>query len=255
MKKISASVLVLFFVFLPFSLHAGSGYYNLGLMETTQMLKAGNFMISAVSDSAFYGDHNAWSMLEEASGKLSYVIMEGLEASLEYNHIIYKDFDGTPPDGRIGAGKLKIKYAFGLGDTLRMSVGLGAGLPFSNNMMESLTEAGLFQIIPVVCLSTNLGGAGLHLQLKDLLLFDHGEAEMWIQAKAGIVFDFNGLLAAFTAGVDNVGNGDNNAFMFMGGPEIVWNVAGPLQLNIGVFGTKFPDTFFIRGVVRASLLL
>jgi hypothetical protein len=252
MKKFMAGVIVLAFVLVPFAASAAQGYYNLGLMETAQMLKQGHFMISAASDSGFYRNSNQSRMIEEASGEITYIIIEGLEADIGYNHSIYMNFDTKNSTSAVGNLKLRMKYAFGLGDVLRLSLGLGVGFPLAGDSseFESLTDIGQGSIIPAVCLSANLGGVGLHVQLKDII-YPSDDTIAWLQARAAIVFDFKDLLLSLGGGIDNISS--ESQLNFMGGPELVWNVAGPLQLNFGVYGEKWFDLFFIRGVVKATL--
>lgn len=256
MKKSLTAVAILALVLVPVMLHAGTGYYNMAVMDTAQALKAGKFTITAADDAGFwYSDFSdKWLMTNEASAKLAYWIIEGLEASLLYNHAFYLNALGNVTNA-IGNGQLDMKYSFGLGDVVRLSLGAGIGVPLNeDNGAITFTNTPVFQFVPAACLSANLGGVHLNLQLKDRLVMADSGAFGWLQIKGSIAFDFNGFLAAFTGGVDTLSNDTNVAFM--GGPEIIWNVAGPLQINLGVFGHKtFGDTTVFRGVFRASLLI
>lgn len=248
-------VLALALVFVPMAAFAGTGYYNMAIMDTAQTMKAGKFMITASDDSGFwYSDYSdKWLMNSELIGKLSYFIIEGLEATLQYNHAFLLRSNDTV-GSLVGNGEIDMKYAFGLGDVIKLSLGAGVGVPINEaEGALTFTNTPVFQFIPEACLSANLGGVHLHLQFKDRILMNDN-TDMWLQIKGAIAFDFNGFLAAFTGGIDTF-SGMSSAG-YMGGPEIIWNIAGPLQINIGVFAHKFfeGDTVF-RGVFRASLLL
>jgi hypothetical protein len=255
MKKSFAYVLVLALVFVPLSLYAGTGYYNMAIMDTAQTMKAGKFMITAADDAGFwYSDYSKkWFMGNEPTGQLSYFIIEGLEASLKYNHLFLTHSNNTV-SSLMGNGELDMKYAFGLGDIVRLSLGAGVGVPIDkDNGAITFTNTPVFQFIPEACLSINLGGLQFNIQLLDRFLMND-PVDAWLQAKASIAFDFNGFLAAFTGGFDTMTGSSSPGYM--GGPEIIWNIGGPLQINLGVFAHKFFEGATVyRGVFRASLLL
>jgi len=253
MKK--SLVFVLALVFMPLALSAGTGYYNMAIMDTAQTMKAGKFMITAADDAGmYYSDFSKkWLMGNEATGKLAYYIIEGLEASLQYNHAFVLNALGKVTNS-FGNGELDMRYGFGLGDIIKLSLGAGVGVPVNkSNGAVTYTNTPIFQFIPEACLSVNLGGINLHFQLKDrLILPDSGDAFGWLQIKGAIAFDFNGFLAAFSGGYDN----ENGTGKYLGGPEIIWNIGGPLQINLGVFAdSNFGGDMTFRGVFRASLLL
>jgi hypothetical protein len=255
MKKLNAGVFVVMFLLFSSVLFAGSGFYNMAIMDTAQVMNKGKFMITAADDAGFWKSNfsGKWFMVNEPTVKLAYTIIDGLEASLQYNHAFYSH-DTGPVTNNLGNGDVNIKYAFGLGDVLRLSLGAGIGVPLDkDNGAVTFTNTPVFQFIPEACLSANIGSVNLHLQLKDRLLMDDPKMLAWLQMKLAIAFDFNGFLAAFTGGIDTFT--DMSQAGYTGGPEIIWNVGGPLQINLGVFAdSNFGGATVFRGVFRASLL-
>ena len=255
MKKLVAGIFVLAVVLVPFAAIAGTGYYNMAIMDTAQALKGGKFVFTAADDAGFwYSDFSKkWLMENEATGRLSYYIIEGLEAAASYNHAFYTH-PSTPMTNAVGNGQLDMRYAFGLGDLVKLSLGLGLGVPIDKtNGAITFTNSAVFQFVPEACLSANFGGLNLHVQLKDRMLMSDPDMQNWVQIKGAIAFDFNGFLAAFTGGFDTF-TGMPKASI-IGGPEIIWNMGGPLQINIGLFAdTNYGAATAYRGVFRLSIL-
>jgi hypothetical protein len=79
MKKSIVIVLVAIFLCMSFSLFAGTGYYNMGIMDTAQVMNKGKFMITVADDAGFWKSNysDQWFMVNEPTAKLAYTILCG----------------------------------------------------------------------------------------------------------------------------------------------------------------------------------
>jgi hypothetical protein len=257
MKKMSAFVLTVLFVILPLSVFAGSDYYNLSFMDTAQVLKTGKVMIMLHSDSGFTSNDSSGirktSVLEALKGSvLAGIVTEGLEIGLDYDHAINKFFDGTDASSTAGNVGINLKYGFGLGEVVRMSLGFGGSF-ILDGAFKTLDENGTPRVSPSVCLSTKLGNMSAHLQFLDDIYFNKNTSA-WTKLKLGIVYDFESVKAAIMGGYENVNSSDH---LFSAGPEIIWNAFGPFNLNTGFIlsGTGTTGSpVYGRLMINAALL-
>jgi hypothetical protein len=239
MKKLFFCSVLALAVLAPVFAFASTDLYGLSMMETANVVQKGHLDVSVGDDFwIFKGSNGSGSTyLDYVTGKITYGIVENLEASISYNQSIVisggSDIDSSTEKG---VPVIDIKYLFNIFNFLKISTGLGFGTPLDNsNYFIIYTIDPYTQVIPSVCADVTLGDFSVDAQVK--LSVGHSsqdnEIHSRLYSRAALVYDAKTVKLAVSGALDQLYYTEPGQVMLASfGPEIVWPVTDMLQVNL-----------------------
>jgi hypothetical protein len=244
MKKLFLCSALAIFVLAPVFAFASTDLYGLSMMETASVVQKGRFDVSVGDDLWLLksSEDSKMSYLDYITGKITYGIVDNLEASISYNQSIVISGNSDVDSGTAkGVPVIDIKYLFNIFNFLKISAGLGFGTPLDNSnffviyMIDPYT-----QVIPSVCADVILGDFSLDAQAK--LSVGHSsqdnETHARLYSRAALVYDAKSLRLALSGALDQLFYTEPGQVTLASfGPEIVWPVTDMLQVNLAEMNT------------------